>query len=92
MSKKKLEPAEVALAALVTALSAPNEFTNPLVEVARVDAAEALLKLATPGEKDAALVAFDWLLKAVENQVPSLPIPQRIRAAAIILRYKRGTL
>lgn len=92
MAAKKKTDEEIAFELLVAAMDVKNETYAPAIEHARLDAAEYLLKLTTPGEAELKDKALDFLRRAMNGKVPSLGAQQRARAAAIIIRNTRGTL
>ena len=97
MAKVKKEPeppktdADLALEHLLGALDTKNETYSPGIENARLDAAELLLKLTTPGD-NFNNAAFEFLRRAVAGQIPTLGAQNRVRAAGIIIRNTRGIL
>lgn len=86
MAAKK-DPARVAMDALMHALDAKNDTYAPGIEVARVDAAELLLKVGGDKERD---LAHTFLVEAIEGKIPSLGSSLRTRCAAIVLKHEMG--
>jgi hypothetical protein len=85
VAKKPRSKSEDALACLVAIMdtkeSRPNDF-SPGIAVARLDAAEALLR---HGDDAQRRDASEFLTRAMGGKVPSLGVVGRVRAAKILL-------
>lgn len=74
---------------LVESLKAPNTYSAQGIEIARLDAAEAILKFARPDETWAVELAKQFLHLAALGKNVNVGAAGKVRAATLVLEHER---